>query len=94
MDTNLPFDVEQMAVISTSHIPASEADQINEALEDNFLIGFTRQEGWLLSTTTTSVALPLPQLAYLMGYVRAKGIDWILLDRDARPSEVFATFSW
>ena len=90
--------VEQMALISTAHVPESEANSISAGLEDGSgsSIGMVRDEGFLVHTggDEDECADAYPQLAALRRHFAAMGYPWILFDRDADRVPGLAEFDW
>lgn len=79
-------------VISTAHLPAEEASSLTHAFNGRNAMGFLREEGFMVYHDNR---LPdLPCLSFILGYMKAKGYDWVMFDRDAGTLPVFESFQW
>lgn len=87
---------ERMAVLSTGHVPFEESIHIGVLIDDGDIIGMCRDEGWLVHTTPLRESCRglVPQLNYVLGYLRAKGFDWVLFDRDAGGTDELDAYDW
>lgn len=85
-----------MAVLSTGHVPFEESIHIGVLIDDGDIIGMCRDEGWLVHTTPLRESCRglVPQLNYVLGYLRAKGFDWVLFDRDAGGTDELDAYDW
>ncbi|WP_304526879.1 hypothetical protein [Halomonas sp. I5-271120] len=80
----MTIESKTMAVISTSHIPEDEAEELTEAIRQDAIHGaMQRADGWLLRTKRH--ISDLPAISHILGYLDAKGFDWVLFDKDADP---------
>lgn len=87
----MTIHTENLAVISTAHVTADEGDALTAHLAED-LGGMKRDYGWLLPTR--SVVSGRENLSFVIGYMKAKGFDWILFDCDAPHADDLTVYEW
>lgn len=90
----MTIHTESMLVLSTGHVPESEAQVINDGIRLGMLNGMYREEGCLLHTRSLVGAEGFPHVNYLMGFAAGMGHEWLLLDNAASLVEDLPTFEW
>lgn len=85
---------ETLAVISTAHLTEEEWQVLDQLLKepDPGINAMGREEGALVYTD--QIVVEVPRLNFVLGFLLAKGFQWVLFDHDAEPTEGLETFDW
>lgn len=83
---------ELVAVTSTSHLTVQENEYLPDFFRHNNVQGCGLFAGYLVSTSFNT-DLP-PNLAYVLGYYRAKNYSWVKFDSDAPVEQELPQYFW
>lgn len=88
---------ERMAVLNTCHLNPDNVEKIKSAIEQDHVIGYTLPFGFLIYCQEVHPDEKwgeFPELAFICGFLEAKGFVWVLFDRDAPSSTMLPSFDW
>jgi len=88
------MEIEQMAVLSTSHLSPSDTEVLSEGSEEGYRV-IPHQYGWIITTGPAFESRKLSLgVVNLVRTLRLEGVRWVNFDRDECPDERFVTHDW
>ncbi|WMC09547.1 hypothetical protein PU634_10505 [Oceanimonas pelagia] len=95
------MEQEKLVLLSTGHISEPDARRLEQLARElhmeerlwNRGYGFMMQVE-LMQDAIAECQLPLTSLPWVLDYVRERGAQWLLLDRDVETIEDLPTYDW